>query len=278
MSGISGVTSSPEADEQMVDRRLDDSLISSDLGTLEVSEPIIKDKACFTQPPSPLEARYTQPQAPLEKALPKGWKYNLVAEAAPEDITSVISTKHIIPGKRTRQPPPQFAGAVINTVPRSFVEAMASSKSNSWLNAVAKEFASLEQHQVIKEVWLEKDQRLLDKTWVFREKTNSEGNFTEEKAQIYVRGFCQIEDVDFHETFAPTGHLATLRFLLGYCASNEFDIQQMDAKTAFLHGDLDKDIFIQIPEVYIPRTKGDVCLKLTKLLYGLKQSLRNWYL
>ncbi|MBW0527357.1 hypothetical protein O181_067072 [Austropuccinia psidii MF-1] len=104
----------------MVNRRLDDSPISSDLGTLEVSERIIEDQACSTQPPSPLEAGYAQPQASLEKALPKGWKYDLVAETTPEDITSVISMKHIVPGKRTRQPPPRFAGAVINTAPRSF--------------------------------------------------------------------------------------------------------------------------------------------------------------
>ncbi|MBW0527945.1 hypothetical protein O181_067660 [Austropuccinia psidii MF-1] len=155
---------------------------------------------------------------------------------------------------------------------------MASSKSSAWLNAIAKEFASLEQHQVVKEVSRGKNQRLLDTTWVFREKTDAEGNVTEEKACLCVKGFRKIEDVDFHETFAHTGRLATLRFLLGYCASNDFDIQQMDVKTAFLHGDLDEEIFIRIPEGYTPTMKGEVCLKLTKSLHGLKKSPRNWYL
>ncbi|MBW0572222.1 hypothetical protein O181_111937 [Austropuccinia psidii MF-1] len=243
-SGVSGITSDREADGQMVDRRLDDSPNSSDLGTLGASVPIVENQDCSTQPSSPLEAGCAQPQASLEKVFPKGWEYDLVAETAPEDITSVVSTKNIVSGKRTQQPPPRFAGEVVNPVPRSFVEAMASSKSGAWLNAMAKEFASLEQHQVIKEVWLEKGQRLLDTTWVFHEKTDAEGNVTEENARLCVRGFCQIEDVDFHETFAPTGCLATLRFLLGYCASNNFDVQQMDVKTAFLHGDLEEDIFI----------------------------------
>ncbi|MBW0505317.1 hypothetical protein O181_045032 [Austropuccinia psidii MF-1] len=92
---------------------------------------------------------------------------------------------------------------------------------------------------------------------MFCKKTDAEGNVTEEKAQLCVRGFRQIKDVDFHETFAPMGCLATLRFLLGYCASNSFDIQQMDVKTAFLHGDLDKDIFIRVPEGYVPTMRGD---------------------
>ncbi|MBW0526858.1 hypothetical protein O181_066573 [Austropuccinia psidii MF-1] len=144
MSGVSGIISDPEADGRVVDRKLDVSPTSSGLGTLEVSVPIFKDQYCSTQQPSPLEVGYAQSQAPLEKALPKVWKYGLVAETAPKDITSVISTKHIVPGKCTQTPPPRFSGVVINTAPCSFVEAMSSTKSNAWLNAMAKELASLE--------------------------------------------------------------------------------------------------------------------------------------
>ncbi|MBW0553238.1 hypothetical protein O181_092953 [Austropuccinia psidii MF-1] len=52
----------------------------------------------------------------------------------------------------------------------------------------------------------------------------------------------------------------------------------MDVKTAFLHGDLDKNLFIQIPKGYESRQTVPICLKLKKSLYGLKQSPRNWYL
>ncbi|MBW0556077.1 hypothetical protein O181_095792 [Austropuccinia psidii MF-1] len=207
-----------------------------------ISDPQVEallDKGEGTSP----EAVIMCPPQPIEKPLPKGWTYKLVAETAPKDVTSVISMEHIVSGKRSRQPPNRFAGAVVGMVPCSFREAMASSKSNACLNAIAREFASLEQHQVVKEVRQGKNQWLLGTTWVFREKTNTEGNVTEEKVRLCVKGFHQIEDVDFHEKFAPTGWLATLRFLLGYCASNDYDIQQMDVKTAFLHDDLDKDIF-----------------------------------
>ncbi|MBW0484853.1 hypothetical protein O181_024568 [Austropuccinia psidii MF-1] len=152
--------------------------------------------------------------------------------------------ENFISGKRSRKPPNWFAGAVVGTTPCSFKEALASLKSNAWLNAIAKEFASLEQHQVVKEVRLERNQRLLDTTWVFWEKTDAEGNVTEEKARLCVKGFCQIEDVDFHETFSPT----------------------------------DEEIFIKVSEGYTPTMEGGVCRKLTKSLYGLRQSQRNWYL
>ncbi|MBW0466951.1 hypothetical protein O181_006666, partial [Austropuccinia psidii MF-1] len=205
--------------------------------------------------PEAIGAHSPQPVALLEKPLPKGWRHELVAETAPKDVTSEVSIENVISGKHSRQPPNRFAGAVVGTTP------------------LAKEFASLERHQVVKEVRLQRNQRLLDTTWVFCEKTDAE-----EKERLCVKGFHQIEDMDFHETFAPTGRLATLRLLLGYCASNDFDIQQMDVKTAFLHGDFNKDIFIKIPEGYTPTMKGEVCLKLTKSLHELRQSPRNCYL
>ncbi|MBW0478478.1 hypothetical protein O181_018193 [Austropuccinia psidii MF-1] len=223
-----------------------------------ISDPEVEALLGKGEGESPEAVIVCSPQ-PVKKPLPKGWTYEPMAETAPKDITSVVSMEQVVSGKRSRQPPNWFSGAVVGMVPCFFGEAMASLKSNAWLNVIAREFASLEQHQVVKE-------------------TDTEGNVTEEKACLCVKGVHQIEDVDFHATFSPTGWLAPLRFLLGYCASNDFDIQQMDVKTAFLHDDLGKEIFIKIPEGYTPTMEGEVCLKLTKSLYGLKQSPTNWYL
>ncbi|MBW0500487.1 hypothetical protein O181_040202 [Austropuccinia psidii MF-1] len=177
-------------------------------------------------------------------SLPKGWTYDIVPIEAPQNIDSSVSSSNILTSDRLRRPPNCFSGAVINKAPVSFKEAMASSKSNQWLVAIQNKFSSLERHGVLEEVELRKGLRLLDTTWVFREKTDSLGNVIERKACPCVRGFLQVENLDFHETFAPTGRLSTLRFLLGYCADHDFDLHQMDVKTAFLHGDLDKDLFI----------------------------------
>ncbi|MBW0516785.1 hypothetical protein O181_056500 [Austropuccinia psidii MF-1] len=206
-------------------------------------------------------------------SLPKGWTYDTVPVEAPCNID-----KHILGGGRSRKTPARFDGAVVNKAPCSFREAMSSSESNDWLLAVQNEFASLERHEVLEEVELQKNLRLLDTTWVFREKTDALGNVMERKARLCVQGFLQVENLDFHQTFAPTGRLSTLRFLLGYCAYHNFDLHQMDVKTAFLHGNLDEDLFIRLPEGYRSLWSGPVCLKLKKSLYGLKQSPRNWYL
>ncbi|MBW0563835.1 hypothetical protein O181_103550 [Austropuccinia psidii MF-1] len=112
------------------------------------------------------------------------------------------------------------------------------------MSTIQNEFSSLERHGVLEEVKIRKVLWLLDITWVFREKTDSLRNVIEEKAQLCVQGFRQIEDLDFQETFAPTGKLSTLRFLLGYCANHDLDLNQMDVKTAFLHWDLDTRAFL----------------------------------
>ncbi|MBW0494898.1 hypothetical protein O181_034613 [Austropuccinia psidii MF-1] len=127
-----------------------------------ISDPEVEALLDEGEGESPEAVKVCPPQ-PVEKPLPKGWMYKPVAETAPKDITSVVSMEHIS-GKHSRQPPNWFAGVVVGMVSCSFGEAMASLKSNAWLNAIARELASLEQHQVVKEVRRGKNQWLLDTT------------------------------------------------------------------------------------------------------------------
>ena len=71
--------------------------------------------------------------------------------------------------------------------------------------------------------------------------------------------------------------MLSIRVVLGLAASLDLDIQQMDVKTAFLHGDLDKEIYMEQPEGCIIKRKEDYVCKLKKSLYGLKQAPRQWY-
>ena len=48
-------------------------------------------------------------------------------------------------------------------------------------------------------------------------------------------------------------------------------------KTAFLHGELEEDIYIQHPEGFTASCKEDYVCLLKRSLYGLKQSPRQWY-
>ena len=107
-------------------------------------------------------------------------------------------------------------------------------------------------------------------------KTDEDGNEMKYKARLVVKGFLQKAGVDFTETFAPVARLPTIRLLLSLTSHFGFKIYHLDVTTAFLHGELDKEIYMRPPEtVQIP--DGHL-LRLLKTMYGLKQSPRQWNL
>ena len=89
-------------------------------------------------------------------------------------------------------------------------------------------------------------------------------------------GFTQVYGQDYQETFAPVTRLETLRLLLAYAVQEDWEVRQIDVKTAYLYGDLDEEIFMEAPDGYNVPTGH--CLLLRKALYGLKQAGRQWYL
>jgi Reverse transcriptase (RNA-dependent DNA polymerase) len=62
------------------------------------------------------------------------------------------------------------------------------------------------------------------------------------------------------------------RALFAIAAARDFEIEQMDVKTAFLYGSVGEEIYVNQPE-----GMDDGTGRLNKALYGLKQSPRVWY-
>ena len=91
------------------------------------------------------------------------------------------------------------------------------------------------------------------------------------------KGFRQQEGVDFDEIFSPVVKMTTLRCVLALAAHMDMDLVQMDVKTAFLHGDLQEEIYMQQPKGFEEEGKDKLVCKLKKSLYGLKQAPREWY-
>ena len=71
--------------------------------------------------------------------------------------------------------------------------------------------------------------------------------------------------------------MTSIRVTLGLAAHLNLEVKQMDVKTAFLHGDLEEEIYMEQPEGFKVKGKQKLVCKLKKSLYGLKQALRQWY-
>ena len=89
--------------------------------------------------------------------------------------------------------------------------------------------------------------------------------------------FSQVEGIDFGEIFSSVAKLTSIRFMLSIATAFDFEVEQMDVKTSFLHGDLEEEIYIKKPKGFVVKGKKELVCKLKKSLYGLKKSPRMWY-
>jgi hypothetical protein len=80
----------------------------------------------------------------------------------------------------------------------------------------------------------------------------------------------QIPGIDSNDVFSPIVKHSFIHTLHGTVAMHDLELEQLDVKTVFLHGDLEE-------EIYMDQSEGFIVCKLMKSLYGLKQSPRKWY-
>jgi hypothetical protein len=115
--------------------------------------------------------------------------------------------------------------------------------------------------------------------WVYRTKRGANGEITKYKARWVAQGFSQKHGVDYTDTFAPVARFDSIRGIMALAAQHNWELHQMDVRSAYLNGELEEEIYMQQPTGFATSASAfqqrSVC-RLRKSLYGLKQSGRTW--
>ncbi|RVW87112.1 Oligopeptide transporter 1 [Vitis vinifera] len=158
--------------------------------------------------------------------------------------------------------------------PKNFHEA---NSQPMWRKSMDDELKALEETNTWNIVHLPPGKHVVGCRWVYRFKFNPDGSIERPKSRVVAQGFTQHFGVDYKETFAPVAKMSTVKVLLSVAANHGWSLSQMDVKNAFLHDELEEEVYMKIPPGHpLCGDPSRVC-KLNKSIYGLKQSPRAWH-
>ncbi|KAH9785565.1 hypothetical protein KPL71_010000 [Citrus sinensis] len=160
--------------------------------------------------------------------------------------------------------------------PTSYNEALIDRDVEFWKKAMNQEMESMYSNKVWELVEAPNGVKPIGCKWIYKRKRGVDGRVETFKARLVAKGFTQKEGIDYEETFSPVAMLKSIRILLSIAAVLDYEIWQMDVKTAFLNGHLEENIYMQQPDGFIQKGQEHMVCKLQRSIYGLKQASRSW--
>ncbi|KAH9186226.1 hypothetical protein AeNC1_011798 [Aphanomyces euteiches] len=168
------------------------------------------------------------------------------------------------------------AAVTLNPVPQSHKEAMASPDWRHWKAAEEAEVAQL----LALKTWVvakpPDDRKVIRGRWTYARKTDAIGNIIRWKARWVLKGFIQVEGVDYDETSSNVIKMTSMRAILAVATARNLVIEQADAINAYIQAKLERPIWAVEPEGF--ETQTGMAAHVHKALYGLNQSGREWEL
>ena len=159
---------------------------------------------------------------------------------------------------RTIKPPHQYGKADLvayalsvadniesSEKPSTYEEVVSCSDSGMWMISMQEEMESLHKNGTWDMVRLLKGKKSIRCKWVFKKKEGIAGvENARYKARLVAKCYSLILGVDFTYVFSPVVKHNSIRALLGIVAFHDYELELLDVKTAFLHGELEEDIYM----------------------------------
>lgn len=124
-----------------------------------------------------------------------------------------------------------------NAKPSAYSKAIVSDDCNRWITAMHDEMESLEKIHTWELVKLPKEKKPICCKWIFKRKEGiSSSDETRYKARLVAKGYSQIQCIDFNDVFSPVVKDISMRTSLSIVAMHDYELEQLNVKTAFLHG------------------------------------------
>jgi hypothetical protein len=139
------------------------------------------------------------------------------------------------------------------------------------------EIKSIEKNQTWTVTELPAGAKRIGVKWVYKTKYTEHEKIDKYKARLVAKGYSQKYGVDYTEVFAPVARMDTVWMIIALAVHKNWTISQMNVKSAFLHGELSEDVYVEQPKGYEKKGSEHLVYKLHKALYGLKQAPRAWF-
>ncbi|GJT56367.1 retrotransposon protein, putative, ty1-copia subclass [Tanacetum coccineum] len=121
------------------------------------------------------------------------------------------------------------------------------------------EMQSMKDNEVWILVELPPNGKTVGSKWLFKKKTDMDGAVHTFKARLVAKGYTQTPGIDYEETFSPVADIRAIRILIAIAAYYDYEIWQMDVKTAFLNGYLNEEYKnVLEPCVYLKASGSNV--------------------
>ncbi|MCO5584098.1 hypothetical protein L7F22_038021 [Adiantum nelumboides] len=117
-------------------------------------------------------------------------------------------------------------------------------KNDKWQESMNEEMDALYENETWELAPLPKGKKPIGCRWVYKIKLNSDASVSRYKARLVAKGYAQTYGIDYEETFSLVAKMATLRAIIAVVVEKGWILHQMDVKNAFLHGDLQEEVYM----------------------------------